>query len=54
MKKQNASKRNVFAELMEGVEAMKAHREGKITLRTHTVAPPEIKESPGPDGRSRI
>jgi len=26
--------RDVFAELMEGVAAMKRHREGKITLRT--------------------
>ena len=47
MKKQNATKRNLFAELMEGVDAMKAHREGKVTLRTHTVATPEIKASPG-------
>lgn len=47
MKKQDASKRNLFAELMEGVDAMKAQREGKVTLRTHTVAVPEIKESPG-------
>lgn len=47
MKKQNATKRNLFAELMEGVDAMKAHRESKVTLRTHTVAAPEIKESPG-------
>jgi putative transcriptional regulator len=47
MKKQNATKRNLFAELMEGVDAMKAHREGKVTLRTHTVASPEIKVSPG-------
>jgi len=47
MKKQNATKRNLFAELMEGVDAMQAHREGKVTLRTHTVAAPEIKASPG-------
>lgn len=32
---------------MDGVDAMKAHREGKVTLRTHTVAAPEIKVSPG-------
>ena len=30
-------KRNVFAELTEGFEALKAEREGKITLRTHVV-----------------
>ena len=46
MKKQSTSKRNLFAELMEGVDTMKAHREGKMTLRTHTIAAPEIKESP--------
>ncbi len=30
-----AKKRDVFGELMEGVAAMRAHREGKVTLRTH-------------------
>jgi len=30
-------KRDIFAELMEGFEALALHREGKITLRTHTV-----------------
>ena len=30
-------KRNVFAELVEGFDALKAEREGKITLRQHTV-----------------
>jgi putative transcriptional regulator len=49
MKKQNATKRNLFAELMKGVDAMKAHREGKVTLRTHIVAAPETKVSPGAD-----
>jgi len=47
MKTQNATKRNLFAELMEGMDAMGAHRERKVTLRTHTVAAPEIKVSPG-------
>jgi len=28
------AKRNIFGELMEGVAAMKNHREGKLTLRT--------------------
>jgi len=40
------SKRNVFEELMEGVQAMKATREGKLTLRTHRIeaeAPLEVK-----------
>jgi putative transcriptional regulator len=29
------AKREVFAELMEGVAAMKRHREGKLTLRSY-------------------
>ena len=33
-----SEKRNLFNELMEGVEAMGKYREGKITLRTHEVA----------------
>jgi putative transcriptional regulator len=32
-----AKKRNVFGELMEGVRAMRAYREGRITLRSHRV-----------------
>ncbi len=32
-----SKKRNLFNELMDGVDAMRQHREGKITLRTHTV-----------------
>ena len=40
-------KRNLFAELMEGVDAMKARRAGKVTLRTHRVAAPEIETAPG-------
>ena len=31
------AKRDIFGELMQGVSAMKAHRKGKITLRTHHV-----------------
>lgn len=46
MKKQTVTKRNLFAELMEGVDAMKAHREGKITLRTHKMAAPKVESSP--------
>lgn len=46
MKKQVLNRRNIFAELMEGVNAMKAHREEKITLRTHSVMTPEVKASP--------
>jgi putative transcriptional regulator len=33
------SKRNVFDELMEGVGAMKSHREAKLTLRSYKVEP---------------
>jgi putative transcriptional regulator len=47
MKKGNKAKRNVFSELMEGLEAMKARREGKATLRTHAAAAPKVEESPG-------
>ncbi len=39
-------KRNIFAELMEGIAAMKAQRNGKITLRSYRVearALPEVK-----------
>jgi hypothetical protein len=33
--------RSVFAELMEGVGAMKEHREGKLTLPTHKSPTPK-------------
>jgi putative transcriptional regulator len=32
-------KRSLSRELMSGVEAMRLHREGRLTLRTHRVAP---------------
>jgi putative transcriptional regulator len=35
--KRVTSERNLFAELMDGVEAMRLHREGKVTLRSHAV-----------------
>ena len=31
------SERNLFHELMDGVAAMRLHREGKVTLRSHEV-----------------
>lgn len=31
------AKRKIFTELIEGVEAMKKHREGKLTLRSYKV-----------------
>ena len=30
-------KRDIFGEIMEGIESMREHREGKITLRTHVI-----------------
>ena len=41
-------KRSLMAELMEGFDALAGEREGKLTLRTHTVADipaPEISAS---------
>src|SRR6266508_2402145 len=32
-------KRSLFRELMTGVQAMREHREGRLTLRTHQVEP---------------
>jgi len=43
MTRQKRAKRDLFAELKAGVEAMQAHREGKLTLRTHKVPVPTIK-----------
>jgi putative transcriptional regulator len=37
------AKRRLFDEMMEGVAAMKSHREGKLSLRTYKVA-----EKPSP------
>jgi putative transcriptional regulator len=47
MSGKSGSKRSIFAELMEGVDAMGAHRAGKLTLRTHSLPEAEVKESPG-------
>ena len=33
------AKRKMFDEMMEGVSAMKSHREGKLTLRNYKVEP---------------
>ncbi len=33
------TKRDLFGELMEGMAAMKSHREGKLTLRSFKVEP---------------
>ena len=51
-----ANKRNLFDELMDGVAAMKAHRTGKITLRTYKVearALPEVKPKMIKQGRAK-
>jgi putative transcriptional regulator len=32
-------RRSLFRDLMSGVEAMREHREGRLTLRTHEVVP---------------
>ena len=40
------AKRNMFDELKQGLQEMKAHREGKVTLKTTEVdIPPPIKMS---------
>jgi putative transcriptional regulator len=39
-----ANKRDLFHELMEGVAAMKAQRNGKITLRSYKVEPRELPD----------
>jgi len=52
-----AKVRNVFGEMMEGVRAMKAHREGRITVRSHRTAPlilPEIDEKVIRSTRERL
>ena len=52
-----SKKRDVFGELMEGVQAMRAHREGRITLRSHRIAPlelPSIDEATIRNTRERL
>jgi putative transcriptional regulator len=34
-----SKKRNLFGELMPGVDALRQHREGRLTLKTHQIAP---------------
>lgn len=38
------AKRKVFEELIDGVAAMKKHREGKITLRSYKLEPGPLPE----------
>ncbi len=35
-----AKPRSVFTELMQGIESMRQHREGELTLRSYEVADP--------------
>ncbi len=42
------ARRKIFDEVMEGVAAMKAHREGKITLRSYRI---EAKPLPKVDSK---
>ena len=36
------SKRKILDELIDGIAAMKGHREGKLTLRNYRVEPPPL------------
>ena len=47
MKKRTDAKRNIFAELMEGVDAMGAHHAGKVTLKTHSFPKAKEQGTPG-------
>ena len=38
------AKRDIFSELQEGMAAMKAHRQGKLTLRSYKVEPAPLPE----------
>ena len=42
--KKPAAKRSLFRELMAGVDAMREHRKGRLTLRTHHVEPISLPE----------
>jgi len=51
------AKRDIFGELMEGVAAMKSHREGKLTLRSYKVKPaplPNVDSKLIRDTRKRL
>lgn len=38
-RKKATTKRHLFGELMSGVRAMREHRKGRLTLKTHEVEP---------------
>ena len=51
------AKRDIFGELMEGMAAMKSHREGKLTLRSYKVEPmplPKVDSKLIRDTRKRL
>lgn len=51
------AKRDIFGELMEGLTAMKGHREGKLTLRSYKVEPaplPKVDSKLIRDTRKRL
>lgn len=41
------TKRNIFGELLEGVEAIGKHRGGKLTLKTHKIEPLHLPKVDG-------
>jgi len=50
-------KRRLFEELMEGVAAMKRHRQGRLTLRTYKIEPaplPKVDSKLIRDTRARL
>ena len=51
------AKRDIFGELMEGMAAMKSHREGKLTLRSYKAEPaplPNVDSKLIRDTRKRL
>jgi hypothetical protein len=46
--KEQMTKRKLIDELLEGVSAMKSHREGKLKLRSHKLETPRAKRDENP------
>ena len=40
-------KRSIFGELVEGVDSMRKHREGKLTLKSHKIEPLHLPKVDG-------
>ena len=52
-----SKKRDLFGDMMKGVRAMRGHREGRITLRSHHITPlslPSIDEHTIRSTRERL